>query len=263
MIYLNPQWQGSGFTDELYSGAFTLKGYFKDQSFAEIALSDESLERINNINGYKPILSQTLAFKNLIKRHQPIKTTTLGGDCGIDLMPVSWLNKVYQGDLCLIWIDAHGDINSPESSPSKNFHGMPVRTLLGEGDEKFVSALFSTLNTNQLLLVGMRSLDPPEEKFIKQKDILVSPLCSYERIKDKVSCFGNVYIHLDLDVLDILEFPHTRLASTKGFKIKDLFDLIISLKTHHHVVGFCITESIAVELNQLSGISKILDELVL
>lgn len=263
MIYLNPQWQGSAKTDELKVGAMTLKSLFPNEEIIQIPLSSLELSTINNINCYKPILEQTTNFRKIIENHHPLKTSTLGGDCGVDIMPPSWLNKLYQGDFCIIWIDAHGDINTPESSPSKNFHGMPLRTLTGEGDKFFTDLLFSKLNTNQIFLMGMRNLDPPEIRFINQHNIPVYPKCSYAAIAKELHKFGNIYIHLDLDVLDIEEFPHTRLPSKNGFLIKDVLDFIRETKKNHHVVGMCITESIATNPEQLSPIQKILEEVIL
>jgi arginase len=61
------------------------------------------------------------------------------------MAPISYLNKLYGGDLAVVWFDAHGDLNSPATSVSQNFHGMPLRCLLGDGEETLKSACFSLL----------------------------------------------------------------------------------------------------------------------
>lgn len=133
MIFINPQWKGSGFTNDLKRGAETFISYFKDSVVKVIPLSTKELTTVDNIKCFKPILEQTNLFKEIIIDSKLDKISTIGGDCAIELMPVSYLNKINQEDICIIWIDAHADLNTPESSPSKTFHGMPLRTLLGEG----------------------------------------------------------------------------------------------------------------------------------
>lgn len=104
-------------------------------------------------------------------------------------------------------VDAHADLNTPESSPSKAFHGMPLRILLGEGNSAFVDLLFSNLEPAQICYVGLRDLDDPESEYIMQHNITTIADCLFEDVQDKIKHFKNVYIHLDLDVLDKSEPP--------------------------------------------------------
>jgi arginase len=48
---------------------------------------------------------------------------TVGGTCGVEAAPVAYLNERYAGDLAIVWFDAHGDLNAPDTSPSGHFHG--------------------------------------------------------------------------------------------------------------------------------------------
>ena len=57
----------------------------------------------------------------------------IGGTCGAEIAPVAYLNNHYESDLAILWFDAHGDLNTPKTSLSGHFHGMVLRTLLGEG----------------------------------------------------------------------------------------------------------------------------------
>lgn len=145
MIFINPQWQGSGLTDDLKFGAETFMSYFKDFDTTVIPLSIKNLTAIDNIKCFEPIVEQKIHFKQILTESKLNKISTVGGDCGIEIVPISYLNKIYKEDLCVIWIDAHADLNTPNSSPSKAFHGMPLRTLLGEGNEQFINLLFSTI----------------------------------------------------------------------------------------------------------------------
>jgi arginase len=263
MIFINPQWQGCGFTNELKFGAETLSAYFENFDKITIPLSLKELTTINNIKCYAPLLEQTTAFKKIIACSKLNKVTTIGGDCAIEIIPVSYLNKIYQEDMCIVWIDAHADLNTPQSSPSKALQGMPLRVLLGDGDEAFTSLLFSTLTPRQICYVGLRDLDEPEDEYIIQHNILSIAGCEFEKVHKKIKDFKNVYIHLDLDVLDKSEFEFTMYPSSSGLLVADVAELIRKIKENHTVVGFCITESIATTLEQLGKIKSILNQVEL
>ena len=263
MIFINPQWQGSGPTDELRWGAEAFKTYFKDSETAVIPLSMKELTMVDNIQCFEPLLEQTRLFKEIIVKTGPDRIATIGGDCAVEIMPVSYLNKLYGGDVCVIWIDAHADLNTPESSPSKAFHGMPLRTLLGEGNDAFVGLLFSQLKPEQVCYVGLRDLDEPESRYITQHSMTTVADCRFEDVQDKIKGFNYVYIHLDLDVLDRSEYAYSMFPTNIGSTVADVAELVRKIKANCTVVGFCITESIATTLEQLEPIKAILDQLII
>jgi arginase len=263
MIFLNPQWQGSGFTNELRIGAETLKTYFKDFEITEVPLSNKDLAVVDNIKCFNPILEQAIFFKKIISENQPKKISTIGGDCGIEIIPISYLNKITEGNICIIWIDAHADLNTPESSPSKTFHGMPLRLLLGDGNKQIKNLLFSTIAPEQICFVGLRDLDEPEREYISKNNITTISNCDFSEIQPKIKNFTTIYIHLDLDVLDKSAFEFTMFPTSKGFTIYDVAQLIKKLKVNYDVAGFCITESTAAKLEQLESIRSILDQIEL
>jgi arginase len=73
----------------------------------------------------------------------------------------------------VIWLDAHGDINTPESSESGNVHGMPVAHLVGLGDRRLsgISTAHPAVEPGHLVMVGLRDLDPPERRHIRELGI--------------------------------------------------------------------------------------------
>jgi arginase family enzyme len=89
-------------------------------------------------------------------RNLPARPLVLGGCCCSHVGAVRELARRH-GRLAVVWLDAHGDLNTPESSPSGNEWGMPLRMLIDAGD---VAAVDVTL-------VGARNLDPPELEFIE------------------------------------------------------------------------------------------------
>ena len=170
---LFPQWQGSGMTNELYHGVMLIHDRLKDRGrFFQVPVSlDRTLKVENKILGYSPILQQLTKVRETIWQHNPDRLFVIGGDCSIDIAPISFLNHKYARDLAVIWIDAHADLNTPASSPSHHFHGMPLRVLLGEGDAKIIELSDSVLSSKQVFLVGARDFDPPEQNYLEQNDI--------------------------------------------------------------------------------------------
>ena len=90
--------------------------------------------------------------------------------------------------LALIWIDAHGDLNTPESSPSGNEWGMPLRMIIDSG----------AVEPTDVALLGARNLDPPEREFIKEAGVHTGKH-AVERALGEVDC---VYVAVDFDGLE-------------------------------------------------------------
>jgi arginase len=132
--------------------------------------------------------ADTLEEQNLaLAADLPERPLVLGGDCCSHVGAVEGL-AARQGRLALIWLDAHGDLNTPESSPSGNQWGMPLRMLLDSG----------AVATEDVALVGARNLDPPEEDFIRTSGLHVGA-DGISRALDGVGC---AYVALDVDVLE-------------------------------------------------------------
>ena len=113
----------------------------------------------------------------------------------------------------MIWIDAHGDLNTPETSPSGNVHGMPLAAALGRAPEWFAHERLTlpALDPARVALVGIRSLDRAERAFLREADIRVFTMSDIDRIGiertmrealDRVAGPGFVHVSLDLDSLD-------------------------------------------------------------
>jgi arginase len=110
----------------------------------------------------------------------------LGGDHSIAVGTVSGIAAFAQRQgkkLGLIWIDAHGDINTPESSPSGNIHGMPLAALLGFGASELTSIAGASpkVDAGNVALVGVRSLDSGEKKRLKETGVQVHTMADIDR----------------------------------------------------------------------------------
>jgi arginase len=124
---------------------------------------------------------------------------------------------------------------------------MALRTLIGDGPEKFVSLVSHKLLLRQIFLAGSRELDPPETEYIAQAGISVTrpeefadPKILIGRIKS--AGFNNIYVHLDLDVLNPDSFPNSLMQTPGGPSVAEVQELIKILAKSFNVVGFSIVE---------------------
>jgi arginase len=167
---------------------------------------------------------------------------TIGGDCAVELASVAHVAD--SQDVALIWFDAHPDLNTPESSPSGAFHGMIVRTLLGDGPAGLVPA--NPIAPERLVLVGTRAFDGAEDDYIAEAGIRV---VDGEQIDAAVlvaaveaTGASSVYIHVDLDVIDPPEFDGIGYPEPFGLAPANLVGLIRALKERFALAGAGITE---------------------
>lgn len=192
-------------------------------------------------------------MNHAISEYNPERIFTLGGDCGVEVAPISFLNRKHNG-VAVIWLDAHGDLNTPGSSPSKHFHGMPLRSLLGQGNAHITSQLFATLVPSQIFLVGTRELDEPEQAFISQNGLRIFSVSSVNEGQNypllsaiDATGFRKIYIHLDLDVLEPTDFPDVACRTPGGIRVGHLERLLSELIDRFEIVGSSILEFMPVE----------------
>ncbi|MGH3103407.1 MAG: arginase family protein [Gaiellaceae bacterium] len=132
--------------------------------------------------------AETLAEQSLeLAFDLPGRPLVLGGCCCAHVGAVEGLAARHE-QLAVVWLDAHGDLNTPETSPSGNAWGMPLRMLIDSG----------AVEAGRVALVGARSLDPPEQEFISESGLHTGE-GAVERATADVDC---VYVALDLDVLE-------------------------------------------------------------
>ena len=198
------------------------------------------LEVKNNILGFDQIRAQLLGLQRLIDEHKPETIFTVGGGCGVEIPVVSYLNETYS-DLSVFWFDAHGDLNSPDSSVSKHFHGMPVRFLCDQF-LNFDGLRIVKVPHKNISLIGTRDLDPPEAEYIRSSGIR---LISVDDVIDKKLLQQETerrrekaYIHIDLDVIDPAYYRNVKCPTENGLSIKHLYESIKLIKKSFDVVGF-------------------------
>jgi arginase len=135
--------------------------------------------------------AETLEEQNLaLAADLPERPLVLGGDCCSHIGAVEGL-AARHGRLSVIWLDSHGDLNTPKSSPSGNQWGMALRMLLDSG----------AIDAHDVALVGARNLDPPEEEFMESSGLHRGE----EGIAKALDDVGCTYVALDVDVLEPTE----------------------------------------------------------
>lgn len=265
-LYLSfPQWQGGGNNKVLYEGAKALtQSLSKDFDFKHVSVKPPySIEKDQSIWGFDDILSQLQSAIKSIENNAPDKIFTIGGGCDTELAPINYLNHKLQGDMLVLWIDAHADLNIPQSSPSHEFHGMPLRTLMHEGNSTIIDLLDKPLNPNHVFLIGVRDCDPPEEDFIKGNDIkIISVPKNEEEVTNIVGLISatqisNIYLHIDLDVLDPQHLSSVKCPTSNGMNYNTLIALIQRLKINFNVVGGNVLEYTHIDRSELNKVHKV------
>ncbi|MFC7203516.1 arginase [Haloferax namakaokahaiae] len=140
----------------------------------------------------------------------------LGGDHSIAIG--SMVGSARDADIGVVWFDAHGDYNTPETSPSGNVHGMPLAAALGVGDFEATDwANASGLSAENVAIVGLRDVDKTEAAAIRDSDITAFTMSDIDErgivevtndaLDVATDGTDGVHISLDLDWLDPREAP--------------------------------------------------------
>ena len=140
---------------------------------------------------------------------------TLGGDHSIAMGTLGGMAAAH-GAGAVLWIDAHGDLNRPETSPTGNVHGMPLAAVLGVAGEAFAQVAYPTPSITKAALLGVRSLDPGERSLIRELGLRVYTMkeldergvqvCTAEAL-DYLRGSPFVHVSLDLDAVDPMFAP--------------------------------------------------------
>jgi arginase family enzyme len=130
----------------------------------------------------------SLGEQNLaIAMDLPERPLVLGGCCCAHIGAVEGL-AARSARIGLVWFDAHGDLNTPESSPSGNLWGMPLRMLLDSG----------AVGSADVILLGARNLDPPEREYVASIELRTDP----SELEEALEGTEGVYVALDVDSLE-------------------------------------------------------------
>lgn len=227
-----PQWQGSGRAANLPRGARAAADVCARFAPLETVPLAGDGERHDGIHRWSAILEQFHSARAMLEAKQPDRLLTAGGDCACDVAVIDYLHRRYP-DLFVVWIDAHLDANTPATTPSGNFHGMPVATLLGAAPAGLRDLLGPPIAPERFRYVAAHVGDGGDWDFQKQRGL------RWHEPGQPIA--GPVHVHFDLDALDPAEFPHVAYPEGK-LGTEAAVSLVRGLAATGNLVGLTITE---------------------
>lgn len=161
----------------------------------------------------------------------------LAADCSVSVttLPAVVRNRP---DARVLWLDAHGDYNTPETSGSGYLGGMCLAAATGEWD----AGLGDPLPAERVVLAGIRDLDPGERELLEKSPATVIGASAIETLVAAKNALDGapVFVHLDLDVLDPEHFP-AAVPAPGGLHPDKLYDLVDSVLEDSELVGLEVT----------------------
>jgi arginase len=139
----------------------------------------------------------------------------LGGDHSVAIGTLGGMARAH-GPGGVLWIDAHADLNRPETSPTGNVHGMPLAVAFGVAGEAFASDAWPTPSVERAALVGVRSLDDGERELLDELDVRVYTMSDLDRrgvepvlseALDHLAGASFLHVSVDLDAVDPMFAP--------------------------------------------------------
>ncbi len=161
----------------------------------------------------------------------------LAADCAVSVttLPAVLRNRT---DARILWLDAHGDYNTPETSGSGYLGGMCLAAATGEWE----AGLGDTLPAERVVLAGIRDLDAGERELLERSPATVigaSPVETLVAVKNALEG-APIFVHLDLDVIDPEHFP-AAVPAPGGLHPDKLYDLMDSVLEDSELLGLEIT----------------------
>jgi arginase len=194
--------------------------YHLDEYLPDLDLTPEPAELITPELPADEIWSRLAALYTAVARavtrgraddRRPVVVAS--GDCLTALGTVAGLQAA-DADPAVVWFDAHGDVQTPETTSSGYLAGMSLRLLTGYRPELIASRLgLKPVPEDRIVLVGARDLDPPEVTYLDQAPIRRRQVTGLS-VADLPD--GPLYVHVDLDVIDAAQLPSLRYPTPGG-----------------------------------------------
>ena len=232
-----------------------------DYGDVEVVKPNYTAEKSDKLKYLPEILA---AFKNTIKSVKKILIegkipVIIGGDHSVGAATFSAVSSFYheQGkDIGLIWLDAHADINTPETSPSGNIHGMPLAIILGRGNEELINLenFSPKLKPEYCAHIGARDLDLGEKQLIREMNLQKNffTMCDIDRrgmfacveeaIKIAEKAPGGYVVTFDIDVIDPRFAPGSGTLVRGGLTYREAQLAVEMIAEHGGMRSFEIVE---------------------
>lgn len=219
----------------------------------ELAEPDNNLKYVEEVTSVNRELAEAVSDIVANGRFPLI----LGGDHSISIGTLAGIAK-HRQHVGVIWYDAHGDLNTAETSPSGNIHGMPLAVSLGFGDDRLTNILDfkPKIKPEHVVIIGARDLDEGEKRLIKETGIKVFTMHEIDRLgmtqvmeealKVVTNGTDGVHLSLDLDALDPHDAPGVGTPVRGGISYRESH-----LAMEILAEADCITSAEFVEVNPI------------
>lgn len=264
LIY--PQWQGGDIArwiPEVEDPARAARGYYYGARVLDLLVPARQGEKVltvpvatasgerratDGVLDRDAIAAQTRAALGLLREARPDRIVTLGGECSVSAVPFTFLAGRYDGDLAVVWIDAHPDITLP-GDPYAGYHAMAVTALMGLGDAAVVGQLPARIAPERIFMVGLRDWER-EEIRRRQEEYGIAYLTPEDFREDGgalrrwlENCGASrVAVHLDLDVLDPAEIVAAVGVVPGGLRMDEAVRVVAEAAGAKELVALTVAE---------------------
>ena len=167
------------------------------------------------------------------------RAVSMAGDCCAAIGVAAGLQRAGERPI-LVWFDAHGDFNTPESTPSGFVGGMPLAMIVGRGDLALPDAVgLRPLPESDVILSDARDLDPGERLLIEAS--AVNHARSINEVTSLIPPDRPIHVHLDVDVIDPAEAPSMKYATPGGPRVAELCAVLAAIEATGRLVAVSLS----------------------
>lgn len=195
-------------------------------------LNDDQQQRMSTL--HRPIVD--FVANTLARGDRPV---SIAGDCCTTLGVLAGIQKAKLNPV-LLWLDAHGDFNTWETTPSGFLGGMPLAMLVGRGEQTIAHAIgLHPFSENRVILCDGRELDPEEKQALAQSG--VHHIVDARGLPDHPLLANPLYIHFDTDVINPNDAPAMRYRASGGSSSAELRTIFQALAQTKQIVAVSMT----------------------
>ena len=213
---------------------------------------DVSIQCIESKNPFATEIGTTIELNRLLSERVKLARESgkfpliLAGNCNSSLGTIAGIG---QDPLGIVWLDAHGDFNTPETTLTGFLDGMGLAMAAGKCWKTLVETIpgFGPVSGENIVHIGGRDLDHEEEELMKQSRVVLIPAPesnelavadAFEKLNKNVN---RIYLHIDIDVLDTGEARANSFAAAGGLLVEDVINIIAIAREKFEVCAAAIT----------------------